>query len=155
MEVTKDTPGVIAPPPLIYLGGLAAGLVLDWLLPSASLPNTLSLLLGIALLIAGLTLMSSFIGAFRRAGTSVPTRRPTTAIVTTGPYRFSRNPGYFGMALVFSGIAVLAEALWAFAALAGVLLLIRFGVIAREERYLERKFGDEYTRYKSRVRRWI
>ena len=155
MAEHDDTPGVIAPPPLIYLGGLAVGLVLDWLLPSASLSSALSVPLGIALIAAGLTLMSSFIGAFRRAGTAVPTRRPTTAIVTTGPYRFSRNPGYLGMALIFSGIAVLAEAMWAFAALAAVLLLIRFGVIAREERYLERKFGEDYTRYRARVRRWI
>ena len=155
MTQQRDTPGVIAPPPLIYLGGLAVGLVLDWILPSASLPNGLSLPLGIALVATGLALMSSFIGAFRRAGTAVPTRRETTAIVTSGPYRFSRNPGYMGMALVFSGIAVLAEAMWAFAALAVVLVVIRFGVIAREERYLERKFGEEYTRYKARVRRWI
>ena len=150
-----DTPGVIAPPPLIYLGGLAVGFLLDWLLPSASLSSALSIPLGIALVGVGLTLMSSFVAAFRRAGTAVPTRRESTAIVTTGPYRFSRNPGYMGMALVFSGIVLLAEALWAFAALAVVLLLIRYGVIAREERYLERKFGDEYTGYRARVRRWI
>ena len=155
MAEHRDTPGVVAPPPLIYLGGLGIGFLLDWLLPSASLPNALSIPLGVALIAAGLSLMSSFISAFRRAGTAVPTRRETTAIVTTGPYRFSRNPGYMGMALVFSGIAVLAEAMWAFAALAVVLLVIRFGVIAREERYLERKFGTEYTDYKARVRRWI
>jgi protein-S-isoprenylcysteine O-methyltransferase Ste14 len=129
--------------------------VLDWLLPSASVANALSLPLGVGLIAAGLTLMASFVRAFHRAGTAVEPWEPTTAIVTTGPYRISRNPGYLGMALVFSGIAVLAEALWAFAALVPTLAVMDRLVIAREERYLGRKFGAEYLDYKARVRRWL
>lgn len=155
MSDQPDKPGVIAPPPLIYLAALGAGFVLDALLPSASLSNTLSVPLGIALIAAGVALQSSFVVAFIRAGTNIDPGKPTKTIVTTGPYRLTRNPGYLGMALIVSGIAVLAEALWIFAALAAAVVVVDRAVIAREESYLERKFGEEYTRYKARVRRWI
>jgi protein-S-isoprenylcysteine O-methyltransferase Ste14 len=92
---------------------------------------------------------------FRRAGTHINPGEPATTLVTTGPYRLSRNPGYLGMAFAYSGIAVLSGALWALALLLPTLFLIDRGVIRREERYLERTFGDEYLRYRSRTRRWI
>jgi protein-S-isoprenylcysteine O-methyltransferase Ste14 len=151
----RDVPGVIAPPPLIYLAGLAAGLVLEALLPSASLPGLLRWPLGIVLVVVGLALALSFERAFRRAGTAVEPWKPTTAIVTSGPYRFTRNPAYVGMALAYAGIAILAGALWPFVTLVPTLVVLDRAVIAREERYLARKFGDEYLRYKARVRRWV
>jgi protein-S-isoprenylcysteine O-methyltransferase Ste14 len=151
----RDTPGVIAPPPLIYLAGLAAGFALDALLPSASVPDSVAWAVGGALVIAGLALAVSFVRAFRRARTPVNPGEPTTTIVTTGAYRLSRNPGYLGMALACAGIAVLTGALWALVTLVPTLLLIDRAVIAREERYLERRFGEEYARYRDRVRRWI
>jgi protein-S-isoprenylcysteine O-methyltransferase Ste14 len=104
---------------------------------------------------AGVALARSFVTAFRRARTPVAPYRPTTAIVTTGPYVFSRNPAYLGMALAYAGIAVAAEALWVLAVLVPTLIVIDRGVIAAEERYLERKFGEEYLRYKARTRRWL
>jgi protein-S-isoprenylcysteine O-methyltransferase Ste14 len=85
----------------------------------------------------------------------VDPREPTTAIVTGGPYRFTRNPLYLSMTLVYAGITALANALPAALLLPAVLAFMRRGVIEREERYLERKFGDEYMDYKARVRRWI
>ena len=91
----------------------------------------------------------------RRAGTNVDPREPSTAIVTDGPYRFTRNPLYLSMALIYAGIACRANALPAAMLLPGVLAVVQKGVIEREERYLERKFGGEYIRYKGRVRRWI
>jgi protein-S-isoprenylcysteine O-methyltransferase Ste14 len=91
---------------------------------------------------------------FQWKGTAVEPWKPTTAIVTTGPYRITRNPAYVGMALAYAGIAVMSDALWVLAPLPLVLLVIDRGVIAREERYLERKFGQEYLDYKDRVRRW-
>jgi protein-S-isoprenylcysteine O-methyltransferase Ste14 len=155
LGVPRDTPGVIAPPPLIFLAGLAIGLGLEELLPSASLPETLRAALGGALLGAGVILIGSFVTAFKRASTNVRPDRPTTAIVSTGPFRFTRNPGYLGMAAIFAGIALLGGALWALAMLVPTLLVIDRGVIAREERYLEGKFGAEYRDYKARVRRWL
>jgi protein-S-isoprenylcysteine O-methyltransferase Ste14 len=151
----RDTPGVIAPPPLIFVAGLAVGFGLEALLPGASLPDALRWVLGVALVLAGLALLASFNAAFRRKGTAVEPWRPTTAIVTTGPYRLTRNPAYVGMTLVYIGIAVLAEALWVLLPLPLVLAIVDRGVIAREERYLERKFGQEYLDYKRRVRRWL
>lgn len=150
-----DTPGVIAPPPLIYLAGLGVGFALDLLLPSASLPGALRWVGGVALVAFGLSLMASFVAAFRGAQTNVDPYKPTTAIVTGGPYRFTRNPGYLGMALLFVGIALLAQWVWATAVLPLVIAVVDRGVIAREERYLERKFGREYAAYRARVRRWL
>lgn len=153
--MTRDAPGVIAPPPLLFLAGLAVGFALEALLPSASLPDALSWILGGALVLAGLAPLGSFVGAFRREHTAIDPYSATTAIVTGGPYRLSRNPGYLGMALVYIGIAVLSQALWVLLPLPLVLAIVDRGVIAREERYLERKFGPEYLRYKARVRRWL
>jgi protein-S-isoprenylcysteine O-methyltransferase Ste14 len=150
-----DTAGVVAPPPLIYLAGLAVGFGLEALLPSASLPAWERWGVGGALVVAGVALLASFNTAFARKGTAVEPWKPTTAIVTTGPYRFTRNPAYLGMALLYFGIAVMSEALWVLVPLPFVLVVIDRGVIAREERYLERKFGQEYLDFKARVRRWI
>jgi protein-S-isoprenylcysteine O-methyltransferase Ste14 len=150
-----DTAGVVAPPPLIYLAGLALGFGLEALLPGASLPGLVRWVLGGVLLAAGLALLASFNTSFTRKGTAVEPWKPTTAIVTDGPYRFTRNPAYLGMAVVYVGIALLAEALWVLVPLPFVLSVIDRGVIAREERYLQRKFGREYLDYKATVRRWI
>jgi protein-S-isoprenylcysteine O-methyltransferase Ste14 len=150
-----DAPDVVTFPPLIYIAGLAAGFGLEALLPSVSLPAALAWSVGGGVLLAGLLLAGSFFAAFRRARTPIDTRKPTSAIVTTGPYRLTRNPGYLSLALIYAGIAILTSALWAFVPLVPTLALVERGVIRREERYLERKFGDEYLSYKASTRRWI
>jgi protein-S-isoprenylcysteine O-methyltransferase Ste14 len=154
-EAANDSAGVIAPPPLVYAAGLAAGFGLEALLPSASISRAIRIPLGCALLVTGGTLAATFFGAFRRAGTAVDPREPSTALVTTGPYRLTRNPAYLGLALTYTGIAVVSSSLWVLAPLLPVLVVIDRGVIRREERYLERKFGDAYRSYKARTRRWI
>jgi protein-S-isoprenylcysteine O-methyltransferase Ste14 len=151
----RDTAGVIAPPPLIFLGGLGLGFALEALLPGSSVPGAVRWIGGGLLALAGLALLASFNALFQRRGTAVEPWKPTTAIVTSGPYRFTRNPAYLGMAFIYVGIALLGDALWALAPLPLVLVLIDRGVIAREERYLERRFGEEYVGYKRSVRRWI
>ena len=150
-----DTAGVVAPPPLIYLAGLVVGIVLDALLPEESLPWVIRWVLGGVLAVAGIALLASFNTAFTRRGTAVEPWKPTTAIVTTGPYRITRNPAYLGMALLYIGITLLADVPWALLILPIVVVVIDRMVIAREERYLERKFGGEYLDYKATVRRWI
>jgi protein-S-isoprenylcysteine O-methyltransferase Ste14 len=150
-----DRPGVLAPPPVLYGGGLVLGLLLEWAVPLSGLPGSVSWPLGVSVLVAGAALGAWFLSSFRRAGTPVDVRRPTTAIVTGGPFRFSRNPGYLSLTVMYVGIAVLADALWPLAVLPGVVLVVQRTVIEREERYLERKFGDDYLRYKLRTRRWI
>jgi len=150
-----DTAGVVAPPPLIYLAGLVVGIVLDALLPEGSLPWVIRWVLGGVLALAGIALLASFNTAFTRRGTAVEPWKPTTAIVTTGPYRITRNPAYLGMALLYIGITLLADVPWALLILPIVVVVIDRMVIAREERYLERKFGGEYLGYRATVRRWI
>lgn len=154
-ESERDTAGVVAPPPLIFLAGLGIGFGLEALLPGGSLPDLVRWALGGLLVVSGLALLATFNLSFNRSGTAVEPWKPTTAIVTSGPYGFTRNPAYLGMALVYVGIAFLAGAPWALVPLPLVLLVINNGVILREERYLERKFGSEYLDYKGRVRRWI
>ena len=152
---TRDTAGVVAPPPLIFLAGLGIGFGLEALLPGGSLPGLVRWALGGLLVLSGLALLATFQLSFTRKGTAVEPWKPTTAIVTAGPYGLTRNPAYLGMALVYVGIAFLADAPWALVPLPLVLLVINNGVIVREERYLERKFGSEYLDYKRTVRRWI
>jgi protein-S-isoprenylcysteine O-methyltransferase Ste14 len=154
-EPRGDTAGVIAPPPLIYLGALGIGFGLDAVIGTGSLPSTAAAPIGAASIIAGVGLLGSFLQAFRRAGTPVDPYTPSEAIATDGPYRLTRNPAYLGMALTYAGIATVANAPWALVPLPIAIAVIDRGVIAREERYLERKFGTPYVNYKRRVRRWM
>jgi protein-S-isoprenylcysteine O-methyltransferase Ste14 len=154
-SASRDTAGVVAPPPLIYLAGLAVGFGLEALLPGVSLPAAVQWGLGAVVTVAGVALLATFNTAFARKGTAVEPWKPTTAIVTTGPYRLTRNPAYLGMALVYVGVALLSSALWVLVPLPLVLAVIDRAVIAREERYLEGRFGREYLDFKARVRRWI
>jgi protein-S-isoprenylcysteine O-methyltransferase Ste14 len=150
-----DTPGVIAPPPLIYLGALGVGFALDAVMGDASSSSRVARPVGAALIVAGAGLMGTFVRAFGRARTPVDPYSPSEAIVTDGPYRLTRNPAYLGMTLAYAGIAMASSAPWALVPLPVAIAVIDRGVIAREERYLERKFGARYTDYKRSVRRWI
>ena len=119
------------------------------------MPRGIARGLGWSLLGAGALLLVWFEWAMWQADTSSNPYKPVKHIATEGPFRYTRNPGYLSMAMIYTGIASLANALWAILLLPGALLVIQRGVIEREERYLERKFGEEYLRYKARVRRWI
>ncbi|MEE9139266.1 MAG: isoprenylcysteine carboxylmethyltransferase family protein [Alphaproteobacteria bacterium] len=154
-QVEHDHPGVIARPPLIYLAALAVGLVPEFLWPSDMLSVPRRLVLGLFFIASGASLMGLAIREFKKAETHFRTDRPVTAIITTGPFRITRNPIYIALSLIYVGIAVGLDSLWVLAMLVPVLIVIRYGVIAREERYLESKFGDGYRSYKSSVRRWL
>ncbi len=151
----QDKAGVVAPPPLIYLGVLIFGLLLNRRFPIAFLPRGIARGLGWSLLSAGVLLVGWFERTLRHAGTPANPYKPVSNVVTEGPFRYTRNPAYLSMAMIYTGIAALANALWAMLLLPGALLVIQRGVIEREERYLERTFGEEYLRYKALVRRWI
>jgi len=150
-----DTAGVVAPPPLIYAGALVIGLLAKALYPVPSLPRTLARALGGPLIGSGVLLLLSGLRAMHRAGTDASPYRSTTSLVVDGPYRFTRNPLYLGFTLVYGGITALANSLPSALLLPLVLLVMRRGVIEREELYLQRVFGEEYVQYKTRVRRWI
>jgi len=150
-----DNPGVVAPPPFIYAGALAAGLLANRRFRLPFLPRRLARSLGSLVIVGGFVIGLMGFRVMRRTGTNVDPYRPATAVVTEGPYRFTRNPMYVGFTLMYVGISASANALLPILLLPAVQQLMRRGVIEREERYLERKFGDEYLRYKARVRRWI
>jgi protein-S-isoprenylcysteine O-methyltransferase Ste14 len=119
------------------------------------MPADLRWPLGGASVLIGSGLIAAFIGALSRAGTTISPYDAPTNLVTTGPYRITRNPGYLGMALAYTGIALLAEAVWPLLVLPVVLLTVDRGVIAREERRLEVRFGADYSEYKQWTRRWL
>ena len=152
----RSGPPVLAPPPVIFLAALAAGLVLQRIRPLSLVPHSLAArLVGGGLVIVGLTLSIAVVVHFGRAGTPVTPLRETRHLVLGGPYRFSRNPDYVGQALATAGLGLLLANGWVLLLLVPALLLVRYGVVAREERYLEEKFGEEYRRFRGRVRRWV
>jgi len=152
-----DVAGVIALPPLIFLGFLAAATVLEAVVPLPVLAaHALArYLAGAALAACGFVMIGMGTRRFLAAGTNIPPSLPTTALVVEGIYERTRNPLYLGTTLVYSGLSVAAGSLWAIVLVVPLLWIINVGVIAREERYLERKFGDAYREYKARVRRWV
>jgi protein-S-isoprenylcysteine O-methyltransferase Ste14 len=156
MAPREDTAGVIFPPPLIYAGGFLLGLALGWglALQRLPLPPTLNVLGGLLLLLSVL-LWFSAIRNLRRARTQVNPFKPTTALVTAGAFQRSRNPIYVAMTLLYLGLALLLGALGPLLLLLPVLAVIRFGVVAREERYLNGKFGEAYATYSRQVGRWL
>ena len=155
MADERDNAGVVAPPPLIYLGPLILGLRLNRRLRIPFLPPRTTRVLGWPLLVGGVSLMGWFFFTMRRADTPIDPREPVSNLATDGPFRYTRNPAYLSMAMIYAGISSLANALWAILLLPAALLVVQRGVIEREERYLERKFGEEYLRYKEQVRRGI
>ncbi len=153
----RDVPGVIAPPPLIYLGFLFAAWGLGRLIetPGFGLDGDIRRGLAVVLVIGGLTLEAMALGLFRRLGTPPQPWKPTTALATGGVYRFSRNPIYLGFTLIYAGFAVAMDNPVALAGLFPCLIVIDRFVVAREERYLDVKFGQEWRAYRVRVRRWL
>ena len=150
-----DSPGVTFPPPFVYMGFLLLGVALDRLWPVGLGAGAWQPWVGGLLVLLGLGLIGAGLIKLRRAGTSVHPNEPTLALVTDGPWRYSRNPLYLALALIYLGIAIAADSVWALVLIVPALLMIRYAVIAREERYLEAKFGGIYRRYRSSVRRWL
>ena len=156
MAETVDTSNLIIPPPIAWALAIFAGVAADWLYPWRFIPEPIPhVRVGAAVLASGVALAIWAIATMRKAGTRVEPHKPTTTIVAHGPYRFSRNPIYIGMFLGQAGLAIGLDNLWMLVMLVPFGLVIRYGVIAREEAYLERKFGAVYLGYKSRTRRWL
>jgi protein-S-isoprenylcysteine O-methyltransferase Ste14 len=151
----RDKPGIRVPPPPIYLLALLLGLLLDRRAHIPFLPRGVARVLGWPLVGGAMALAAWFARTMRGADTTMHINKPVSRVVQDGPFRYSRNPGYVALAMIYAGIAVLRNALWAIVLLPLVLIVIQREVIEREERYLERSFGEEYLAYKARVRRWV
>ena len=142
-------------PPLVYLGSIGLGLLVHWFWSVPLLPPSINLPVGATLVLAAIALFISAVRTFRKADTPVPGNRPTTIIVRTGPYRFSRNPIYLAFTLFQVGLAACINSLVLLITVVPALALIVLVVIPREERYLEARFPSEYLPYKREVRRWL
>ena len=155
------TAGVIARPPLLFLGALLLGFVSDHLLPLPFLVSRMgsihwiSAIIAACLIAMGVVLVAAGIRNFSAAGTPVPTNEPTRALVMTGIHSRTRNPIYLGFFLVYVGIGIVVRSPWILIFTLPLAAVIRYGVVAREEAYLEARFGDDYRDYKARVRRWL
>jgi protein-S-isoprenylcysteine O-methyltransferase Ste14 len=156
MSETFDRPNVVIHPPIAWALAFVVGLAVGWLYPLRFVPTSVSRAwIGGGVFAIGLVLAIWAIATMRKAGTRIKTNKPTTTIVASGPYGVTRNPIYIGMFLGQTGLAIGFDNLWILATLVPFYLVIRYGVIFREEVYLERKFGAVYLGYKSRVRRWL
>jgi protein-S-isoprenylcysteine O-methyltransferase Ste14 len=157
----NETAGVIARPPLLFLAALLLGFASDHVLavpfpvPRIGPAHWIGAIIAGALILMGIAVIAAGIRNFSRAGTPVPTNEPTRALVTTGIHGWTRNPIYLGMFLVYGGIALAVRSPWILILALPLAIAIRYGVVAREEAYLERRFGDAYRDYKARVRRWL
>ena len=158
MDTTNDRSGVRIFPPFIYAGLFALGYGAHRFVPLHLWPTgTPPAVRAIAwiLIAVWLGLSASAVFLFRRAGTTPNPMQPTTAIVVHGPYRFTRNPMYVSLVALYVGVTLFVNSAWPLILLPAVVLLVQRQVIAREEAYLEAKFGEAYRAYKARVRRWI
>jgi len=156
MSEAPDNANTLVRPPIALVMAFIAGLALDWISPLPFVPVGLPhVWAGAGVLVLGLALVIWAIRTLKAGGTPVQGYKPTSAIIDRGPYSFTRNPIYGGMFVGLAGLAVAFDTLWLLAALVVFFAIVRFGVVAREEAYLERKFGDAYREYRGRVRRWL
>ncbi len=158
MTEVRDNAGVIAPPPLIALAAVVLGLALDWLLPAYVLTVLLSywerVFIAVILIGAGAALAIPALRGFRSAGTHAEPWKASTVLVTGGVFGRLRNPMYVGLTLLLAGLSIFLASDWMLVMTIVFMPVIHFGVIRREERYLEAKFGDAYRAYKASVPRY-
>jgi len=155
MRERQDNPGVIAKPPTIYLVAILTGLSLHYFYPLPIIRSTTISWVGLAVIALGLLIMGFSIKEFRKWETPEDTNLSTITIVTSGIYRYSRNPMYLSLTLFLAGIGLFFNSGWLLMLFAPVIAVMSVGVIRREERYLADKFGETYLDYKRSVRRWI
>jgi protein-S-isoprenylcysteine O-methyltransferase Ste14 len=148
-------PGLRLPPPVLYLVGLAVGIAVDYSWPLPLLAGLTRYVVASAIVIVSVLIMPPVLVRFRRAGTPFDVRKAASTLITDGPYRFSRNPAYLSLTLVYLGVGFFLNNGWVLILVIPVLLVMDLWVVRREESHLEAKFGDEYRKYKSEVRRWL
>ncbi|MGB6906120.1 MAG: isoprenylcysteine carboxylmethyltransferase family protein [Methyloceanibacter sp.] len=154
----QDYADVVVKPPLLFAGALLLGCLLSWLIPigpGLGAANGRALAVGGSLALAGLALGVLSIREFRRASTSVVPGEPSTTLLETGPYRFTRNPIYIGLVILYFALAIVLTSAWMLVLLIPVLIVLQRGVVEREEAYLKTKFGDAYRQYQARMPRWL
>ena len=155
MATAADNAGVVVLPPLLYGVAFVAVLALRWFWPLPILGHAIAFWSGIALAMIAVAIAVWGSRTMRMAGTNVNPSLPTTVVVTSGPFRFSRNPLYVALTLFYLGLTLALDTWWGIVVLVPLLTILHYGVVLREERYLEQKFGEAYRQYRSSVRRYL
>ena len=155
MQTNKDRANIVASPPLIQMGCVAVGGILQWLWPVTVIFGATWMPAGITLILLGIGMVLWAGREFRKAGETPNPKSSTATLITSGPFHYTRNPLYVALALIHTGIGIAANSIWILIMLIPALLLMLYGVILREEIYLETKFGEKYLTYKESVRRWL
>lgn len=156
MDKERDAPDVAIQPPIALILALMAAFIMNWLIPLSFVPTSWPRVeIGLIILLLALLLIRWSIATLRGAKTGVMIHKPTSTIVTSGPYRYTRNPIYIAALLGLVAFAIGFDSLWFLLMMIAIFLVFHFGVILREESYLEQKFDGEYLAYKSKVRRWV
>lgn len=156
--MTQKSPGVHFPPPVLYVIGFSLGIVLNNVWPLSLFPNgrpTLLLVFGWLLLSLGWIVVTIALLLFFRHRTGIYPNQPARLIIENGPYRYSRNPMYVALTMMYLGLSCISNVLWPLLLLPIVLIILQVAVIKREEVYLQEAFGEKYTNYCQRVRRWL
>jgi protein-S-isoprenylcysteine O-methyltransferase Ste14 len=154
----RDYADVVVKPPILFAGAVLLGCLLSWIVPlgpGLGSANARALAVGGSLALIGFALMALSVREFRRAGTSVIPGEPSTVLLESGPYRFTRNPIYIGFVIFYFGLAIMLTSAWMLVLLIPVLIILQRGVVEREEAYLQAKFGAAYRKYQTRVPRWL
>lgn len=152
---TYEGPGLCVHPPAVYLLAILAGVGLQLLWPIRVLPGWWGVVIGIVLIALGAAILPGVVGRFRRDGTAFDPHKPASALITDGPYRFSRNPGYVTLTLWHLGMGLILDNAWVLLLVIAPVLVMDRWAIPREERHLEERFGAKYISYKASVRRWL
>ena len=151
----NDNAGVIAPAPVLYGIAFAVGFTAEKIAPIRLLPFPAGACLGFGFIVVAIAVVMSAFRAITQAHTASDARKSTTKIVTTGPFRLSRNPTYLSLTLLLIGVGFAISSLWVLVSVVPAVVATQSGVILREERYLKEKFGGVYISYATKVRRWL
>ena len=154
-DADKKGAGVKFPPPLIFLCAVLAGYAIHYILPLNIGDASETLIAGSVLMVAGIVIVIVAALSFRRVKTHLEPWKPTSTIVTSGIFGVSRNPIYLALCIANIGFGLIFNSWWVLLSFIPAAILVYLIAIRSEERYLERKFGDEYLEYKARVRRWL
>jgi protein-S-isoprenylcysteine O-methyltransferase Ste14 len=157
MESKRDHPGVYLPPPIIYIAMFLAALLMQKLISfdKTFFHTTTSKLLGAVIIVIGLGFSFPALQQFFKTKNSLVTIKPANSLQTTGIYSLSRNPMYVSLLLLYTGLSFIIGNWWNLILLPVLFFVVQEYVIKREEKYLDRRFGEQYSEYKTKVRRWL
>jgi protein-S-isoprenylcysteine O-methyltransferase Ste14 len=155
MKNAIKSTGLKLPPPIFYITALLLGLVLNYFFLITLLPEVWRYSVGIALIVVSGAIVPFVIIRYKKLKTPFDVRKPAEALITDGPNRYSRNPGYLSLTLLYLGVGFILNNIWILSLVVPVVLIMDLWIIRSEERHLEAVFGEQYLRYKSAVRRWI